>query len=152
MNYKILVVDDREENRAAAKSYFGTRSDVEVDYATDYEEAISNLEKELYAGAILDVNFPRKQGCEPEKLGFELGKELNTKYRIPHVFLTAGQTEHHGKWGSVLLGEEASVRSTKDKVYPQAWQTAYETLLELNPDIPVILAARKRLRELTQGG
>jgi hypothetical protein len=97
MNYKILVVDDREENRAAAKSYFDTRSDVEVDYAADYESALQKLQDELYAFGIFDLEIPKNKGSDCTRhYGFKLAEEAETQH-MSWAIVTLGIDHHNCK-------------------------------------------------------
>ena len=71
----ILIVEDREENRRAAQKYFDMRNDVHADFATNYDEGMRKLQGGLYGVGIFDLELPRSEDREPEKLGFELAKE-----------------------------------------------------------------------------
>lgn len=131
---RILVVEDREENRRAATDYFVTKSDLEVEFATNLKEAIAQIEQKVYGGAILDIEFPRDSGREPEELGIELGMQMdmtNGKYRIPHVYLTAG--DHHGPIGRIFTDEfcyehGVGAITTRSKSTSEAWQEACRQL------------------------
>jgi hypothetical protein len=57
---EILVVEDGEENLAAAKVHFGNNAD----YASDYEQAMQKLKEKQYKGVITDLCFPEKTGAE----------------------------------------------------------------------------------------
>ena len=154
---KVLVVDDREENRAAAQSYFATRPELEADFAGSYDEAISKLETEMYGAAILDVEIPRKTGEKTEKLGLELSDLLNCtpsgKYRIPSVLLTGGY-DHSGLKTKIFFDRpfyehDSSEAMVVDKVNPEAWKSAFEVLEKefTMPTITAILEARERYRK-----
>lgn len=153
---EILVVEDDEENRKAAEEFFRTRSDVKVDFASTYEEAIEKLELNLYAGAILDLEFPRTQGAKLEKLGLELGRELDVvkgKYRVPHVFLT-GAFHHGTKILSQVFLDEFCVERNYWKIIggknnPKGWENAYDKLVEICPNIAAIMAAKERVLKFT---
>ena len=153
---EILVVEDREENRKAAQEYFSTRDDVSVDFATNYEEAIKKLDGEMYAAAILDIEFPRTKGASPKRLGLELGKELDVvkgKYRVPHVFLSGGYFHHDNPCARVFLDgvcvEKGMGGTTVDKTFPKAWRDAYEKLLEVCPNIDEIATSKERYQKFT---
>ncbi|MFH1506328.1 MAG: hypothetical protein ABIE94_05075 [archaeon] len=59
---RILVVEDKAENIAAARAYFDTRTDIEVDYAVDFVEAhkllLTSTRSRKYDGALIDCFFP----------------------------------------------------------------------------------------------
>jgi len=90
---EILVVEDREENILAAKSAFNANSQINVEYARTYEEAITRLKQKLYAGIISDVHFPRTEGREPEDLGLDFLNEAGCsgRYCTPTMLLTGGK-------------------------------------------------------------
>ena len=151
---EILIVEDQEENREAAKEFFNGVDGVNADFAGNYEEALQKLEQKIYAAAILDIKFPRGENSEPEKLGPELGRDLDTfegKYRLPHVYLTGGYY-HHGEQAKIFIdlfcyeGETGSM--TADKKKPEAWQDAYQKLTEIAP--PSILREIVRAKERHQ--
>jgi len=149
---EILIVEDREENRIAAKKYFNTQN-VCVDFATSYDEGLQKLQEGLYAVGIFDLELPRKKGDEPEKLGFELAKKA-TKYAMPWAVITAGTDHHQCKaafvsyiWEGIKdpnekLGEITEIPKTDLR----SWQKVYETLVQ-NQDIDEIVAARKRYKK-----
>jgi len=149
---KILIVEDKEENRKAAQEYFNTRDDVYVDFATTYDEAIEKLENESYAGAILDIEFPRTMGEGSEKLGLELGRQLDVikgKYRVPHIFLSGGYVSHNKDVAMVFLDEQCAKKHlgtiTPEKTEPYAWKTAYETLEKICPEMDEIFVSKQIL-------
>ena len=84
MSKKILVVEDQEAYSEAAKQYFATRSDVDVDYAVDYDDAMSKLEKGVYAGVVTDCFFPKKKGSGNTDIGKKTIEKImdNTSHGI----------------------------------------------------------------------
>lgn len=150
---RILIVEDREENRAAANQYFQSREDLEVDFATSFSEAIEKLEQTVYAGAIVDIEFPREPGEEPQKIGLELGKKLdiiNGRYRTPHLFLTAG-ADHHGPTARIYLDEFCYKHGiegerTSGKKVPETWKIAFESLEHFRGGLEEIMAAKLRFQ------
>src|SRR3989344_3481422 len=72
---KILIVDDSARNREAAKTFFDTQNDVEVDFAITYEEAVAMMKQKVYAFGLFDLNFPDATGGGPKPLGFKLAEE-----------------------------------------------------------------------------
>jgi len=88
---EILVVDDRAENIAAARTALEGKANVDV--AMNYEDGLKKLESKVYAFGIFDIQMPRKEGMKTENLGFELEKEAE-KYALDYALITAG-TDHH---------------------------------------------------------
>jgi CheY-like chemotaxis protein len=76
---KILVVDDRDNFRSAAEQYFGQRTDAQVVYARDYDEAMQSLLNVEYDGALVDCFFPKKRGSNEISLGMEACDKLEAK-------------------------------------------------------------------------
>lgn len=73
---KILVIEDREEFRVAAKKYFSSVPDVLVDYAQDYDQAMLKLNEEKYNGTLIDCFFPKKTGSGDISFGVEVCNDL----------------------------------------------------------------------------
>lgn len=155
-NLEILVVEDNEKNRKAAEEYFNSRDDVNVNFVASYKAGLEKLQQEKYDFAILDLEFPREEGAKPEKLGLELGRELDVvrgKYRVPHVFLT-GAFRHGTKILSQLFIDEFYVERNDGKIVhgkngQKAWEDAYEKLVEICPNIAKIQAAKERVLKFT---
>ena len=147
---KILIVEDKEENRKAAMSAIQE----EIEFAVTLDEAVSKLERDDYAAVIIDRNFPRTAGQEQEQLGEELEKVV-MNYKIPHIILT--EYWHHQNLSQVYLnGEQIQFRSghkeeekisVQPKSDPQAWIKTWETLKYLAPNMEEIFNARKRYRK-----
>ncbi len=135
-NLEMLIVDDREENRNAARAFFETQPDLQVEYASDYEQAMKMLNEKIYDCAILDVELPKKQGEPVERLGTALGKEAED-LAVPFVYLTAGTYQHGGTFSCALIYlddfclEHNSGTRTEEKTNPEAWKEAYEKLKSL---------------------
>lgn len=70
---KILVVEDNEAFREAARSYLEFRAGIE--YARDYEEALSRLSSG-YNGAVFDCFFPQKTGSGIRELGLSAVEKM----------------------------------------------------------------------------
>jgi len=153
---KILIVEDKQENVDAARKFFDTKPEIEADYAQTYQGAINLLEQNLYAGAIVDINFPREPGKSEEIIGLELGEQLNIakgRYRTPHVYLSAGFDNHrnqplafiyYDKW----CYENKSAIQTKSKACPEAWAEAFERL-QGSVGLDAIMAAKLRYQKVT---
>ncbi len=138
---KLLIVEDREENVNAAKQYFSSMPNVEVEFASDYEQGLEKLMKGFYAGAILDVELPKKAGMEPEKLGYDLAQKA-MECKTPHVLLTG--YFHHGDISKVLLEDDnCCLKSGPVKSNPAAWEIAYIELSKIAP-LEMIQKAKDR--------
>ena len=155
---EILVVEDREENREAAREYFNTRDDVHVDFATSYDEGLRKLQEGLYGIGIFDLELPRTEGAEPEKLGFELAREAE-KYGMPWAVITAGIDHHQCEaafvsysWEGIKDPNEKLTEITEipKKTNPRSWQIVYETLVKNTPNIAETVTARKRYKNLLE--
>jgi CheY-like chemotaxis protein len=57
---EVIVVDDKPENIDAVKQYFETRPEINVTYATTYDEAVNLMEEHIYAVSLFDLELPRK--------------------------------------------------------------------------------------------
>ncbi|MDD5433148.1 MAG: response regulator [Candidatus Pacebacteria bacterium] len=143
---RILVVDDKEENRKAASEFFSSQN-MEVDFATSLEEADEKLDNhvELYHGAIIDLELPVPGGIV-EKVGFFLAKKAQN-YGLPSVVLTAG--DHHGPISRIFDEDEIPFEIGPAKNTPAAYKLAFEVLLKLCPmeSMIEIFESRKRYKE-----
>lgn len=61
---KILIVEDNPENLKVAQDYFNQKKDIAVDYATDFNQAMTKLKNKRYDGLITDLFMPDKKGTE----------------------------------------------------------------------------------------
>jgi len=66
-----LIVDDKEEYRAAAELFFKTIPNVKVFFAKDYDEAM-NLFSDKLGGVITDCFFPKQTGSADTRLGMKV--------------------------------------------------------------------------------
>lgn len=132
----VLVVDDREENRQAARQYFSTRPGVKLDFAMTYEEGLQKIRGGQYNVGIFDLELPRTEGAEPEKLGFELAREATKYSLLPWAVMTAGIDHHRCQaafvsycWDGIKDPNSRLKEITEiPKTDPRAWQTVYERL------------------------
>ena len=133
----VLVVDDREENRQAAKQYFSTRPEVKLDFATTYAEGLQKIRGGAYNVCIFDLELPRTEGAEPERLGLELAREATRYSLLPWAVMTAGIFHHHQceaafvtySWDGIQDPNSQLRNIVKiPKTDPRAWQTVYERL------------------------
>ncbi len=90
--FRMLIVEDREENIKAALEYFN-RVDQPVDIAETYSAGEELLRSKEYDFAIFDLELPKKEGDQPGKLGFGLADIANELY-LPWAVITSG-TDHH---------------------------------------------------------
>ena len=72
MKPKILVVEDKPENIAAAKECYSMREEYDFAYAIDYDEAMTTLGGTSYTGIITDCFMPNKTGSGNITLGLSL--------------------------------------------------------------------------------
>jgi len=147
-NLEILIVEDREENRNAAREAFAKIENVTLDFATNYEEAIEKMPQKPYAAAIIDLEFPRTEGATPEKLGDKLIEETKKEY-LPAVILTGGYFHGQKKQARIFFDAESvyqeSGQSTADKTDPCSWTDAYNTFSRGNLEM-VVKARGRRLK------
>jgi hypothetical protein len=167
---EILLVDDREENRAAAQAYFATRNDVHVTYGTTFKEGLDLLQKKVYAFGIFDLELPKTTGSEPEKLG-DLLAQAASRQRLDWVIITAGNA-HRGcsdpaqvkySWGQPDYGNDEGSKYIDyskmgvsgewkgfaelvgiSKSDPRAWEEVFQRFMEVFPEVQGGLAARER--------
>lgn len=142
---KVLIVEDREENIAAASTFFGDIG-IELEIAMSIEEAIEKLEDDFLA-VIIDVELPRARGASPEPIGMEVGEVAKNLY-LPYVFLTGGTGGHTDS--SYLAIDttrtwENMFKNGLAKEYPQAWKGAWKFLTEV--DLERNLESRLRYRQ-----
>jgi len=146
---EVLVVEDNPKNKVAAQTFFDTQEGMRVDFATTYEEGLRRLQENIYAAAIFDLELPRKEGNEPERLGFELGEEAK-KLRVPFCILTGGFF-HHGLTAKIYpMGDEALKENAPagiEKTDPHAWEMAYQSILNICPNPEEIVAAKRRYQQ-----
>ena len=135
---KILVVEDLKENVLAAKEAMSALN-IELDLASNYEEAINLAKDEVYYLAILDLHFPTKEAGEAEQLGFKLANQLHDQFLLNSIILTGGM-DHHGDIGEKAV-YRVKGRSTiwwlghyekyaDDKSLPSAWIEAFQILVK----------------------
>jgi len=151
----ILIVEDRQENIDAARKFFDTRQELKVDFAQTYQEAIRQLEEKVYAGAILDIHFPREPNGVEERIGIELGVQLDMaegRYRTPHVYLTSGY-HHEQQFGLIYIDEWGYACghsiSTASKDNPISWEEAFEKL-KGSVGLEAIMNAKLRHQRITR--
>ena len=168
---EILVVDDRAENIAAARTALKGKANVDV--AMNYEDGLKKLESKVYAFGIFDIQMPRKEGMKTENLGFDLEKAAE-KYALDHALITAGIDHHncnaafvrycfdekrnkgfedacikHGK-----TGYDSHTHSMKAKNFheiteipksnPRAWNHVYDVLIKEHPNVQEIFESKQR--------
>lgn len=59
---EILVVEDTTENLAVAKDFYNSQPDLNIDYATNRDEALNMLNSKKYDGVITDKSIPAFPG------------------------------------------------------------------------------------------
>jgi len=169
MRYKILVLDDKQENLDAAVEALKQYGEVKT--ATNYDEGIKVVDEFAPDIAFIDLNFPKEANGLEEKLGFQFRDKVLDPNYIPHVIVTAGVFTHaedtyHNtemfKDGHIFVPEghswhlyngptmphhggykETNKGSTKDT--HQAWQEAYSFLV--SKGMECYLEVRSMLKE-----
>lgn len=147
-NLRILVVEDKINNTIAA--LIGLKECGEVKVAGNLEDGIKLLDEFEPQIAIIDKNFPRKQGGEPEDIGLELVTELE-KRTVLHVILTAG--DHCGEpTANIIFADniEPLPRGLL-KDHPDAWIQAFNKLKKSIPEFEEILSAKERFKKFRDG-
>ena len=81
MKYKVLLAEDERNLRNIVKTAL-SQNGFEVDTANNGEEAIMEVNKNVYDIIILDIMMPKIDGIE-------VCKYIRTKYDVPVIFLTA---------------------------------------------------------------
>lgn len=81
MEYKVLLAEDERNLRNIVKTAL-SQNGFEVDTANNGEEAIMEVNKNVYDIIILDIMMPKIDGIE-------VCKYIRTKYDVPVIFLTA---------------------------------------------------------------
>jgi hypothetical protein len=148
---EILIVEDREENRNAARQAFSKMEGLSVDFASNYEDAIKQISLKPYGAAIIDLMFPRKSGETEQKLGDKLIVEAK-RVCLPAVILTGGYFHGEKPLSRIFFDEEdliyGSGRVTEDKTNPGAWLEAYSLFNQAS----INMAARARIRSIRTSG
>ncbi|MFH1192651.1 MAG: response regulator [bacterium] len=96
MGYKIFILDDKEENREAART--ALCGEHELRFTKSFEEGKSVLNEFDPDLAIIDLNFSFVEGEQEEVLGYRFRDEvlMTREFPIPTVILTGG-IKNHGK-------------------------------------------------------
>jgi hypothetical protein len=129
---KLLIVEDREENREAARRNFQYDKDVSVTFGVDYEGGMQEIRKKIYDAAIFDVEIPRSSGSTPEPLGYDLAREA-LEQGMAVAIITTGTD--HGKnvtfsrhEPSVITGPSKEI-SQQSKSSSGSWDAVYRAML-----------------------
>jgi hypothetical protein len=135
---EILVVEDMEENRQAAKEFFDQLGKFSVDYATNLEEAKELLKKKDYILGIFDLDMPVEDGGDiVEKAGLELGSIAREKNMF-HVYYSGGFF-HGTPRTRVYLSEECVSKNqdfdTYSKESSRGWEELYEKLVAIGKEV-----------------
>lgn len=150
---EVLVVDDREENLATARTYFSTRQDLAATYATTYEGALEKLSSNLYEIGIFDVEIPRRGGMLPEKLGEDLVEKKDRSQCPFWANLTAGIGHYSKNQAKIRYANQKHggidgyhfLQASKNE--ERCWKEVIE-LLDLNsPENQTILNALRRAKD-----
>mgnify|MGYP001094655858 CR=1 FL=1 len=153
---KIFILEDREENIAAAKE--GLRGH-ELVIARSYQEGIEKLQEGTSpAFAIIDIHFPAEEGGKEEALGQKFKEEVlfEREFPVPTITMSAG---YHGNFPSTDIYFEIKFQSggrigpsrvyttsgdTKEK--SRTWEKAADAFLNpRNPSMRCYIAAMETL-------
>jgi len=111
----------------------------------DLEEFLKEVKDPKYHGAIIDINFPRKQGEQAQPIGYEVG-EAAKNHALPYVHLTAGK-DHGYNVARILLEKDVTIGIVPEKDTEQAWIQAYKTLKEIAPHMEATQKAKARYKK-----
>lgn len=81
MEYKVLLAEDERNLRNIVSTYLLNNGFI-VDTATNGDEAVQLVDRQIYDIIILDIMMPGRNGIE-------VCKYIRTKYDVPVIFLTA---------------------------------------------------------------
>ncbi len=150
-NYKIMVLEDKEENLSAALEGLGSYGTIRS--ATNYEDGVKVVEEFNPEIAFIDYNFPQEDGGIEEKLGIKFRDYVLTPRYIPNAIVTAGIKKHGDdrfkiteiipsakiyvpdglSWDLDERIEKTSNGITKDTT--EAWKDAYRILMTKGMDL-----------------
>jgi two-component system sensor histidine kinase/response regulator len=136
--FKILMVDDREENLSALESILQDEN-YELIKAHSGKEALSYLLKDLdFHLILLDVLMPIMNGFETAELIYERDKLKN----IPIIFLTAMDIE-----GNIYKGYQAGAIDYISKpIIPELLKVKVRAFVELSEKNRELIRQEKKLR------
>jgi two-component system sensor histidine kinase/response regulator len=136
--FKILMVDDREENLSALESILQDEN-YELIKAHSGKEALSYLLKDLDVHLILlDVLMPIMNGFETAELIYQRDKLKN----IPIIFLTAMDIE-----GNIYKGYQAGAIDYISKpIIPELLKVKVKAFVELTEKNRELIRQEKKLR------
>jgi CheY-like chemotaxis protein len=148
---KILIVEDREENRKAARTFFDRLGKFSVDYASNLKEGKEKLQNNKYFLAIFDLDMPNEEGGQiVEKAGLELGKIAKEK-NIFYIYYSGGffhgtpRTKVYSSEEDVLNNRQYElIPDTYSKESPQGWEELWNKLVALGKPMPDV---EKELKE-----
>jgi|GEM_PF-3449410 len=142
---RVLVVEDRLENIDAAKRYFGTRADVEVEYTATLQEGLDRMHENLYDVGIFDLELPQTEGAEPKPMGYKLALAANSM-GLQWALVTAGASHADTKTTNtkfaysfgLVNGSRKADPEDRDKVfYSDTWYGVDESQKDYVPCIEV---------------
>lgn len=136
--FKILMVDDRDENLSALESILQDEN-YELIKAHSGKEALSYLLKDLdFHLILLDVLMPIMNGFETAELIYERDKLKN----IPIIFLTAMDIE-----GNIYKGYQAGAIDYISKpIIPELLKVKVKAFVELSEKNRELVRQEKKLR------
>lgn len=101
---RILVVDDSPTTRAVLRNVF-TAAGFVVTTATDGLDALDRLRAQEVDVVISDVEMPRLNG-------FDLARQIKSRFRLPVILVTGREREEHRREGLEAGADAYVVKST----------------------------------------
>ena len=146
---RVLVVEDREENAAAART-FAERYGLRVTVKSNFLEAQRAVRDPKFSCGIFDLQIPKRKGERPDQQwGKEIGEEAED-FGLPYVFLTSGLHHHGGSpLTELILDGVVMERLVGGKSSPEAWERAYRFLLSIAPRMDEISTSRQYYQKYT---
>ena len=98
---RILIVDDEKPVVVFMKNYFQRRN-IDVEIATDGDEALNLFDKRRPDVVFLDLNMEGKNG-------FEVLKEMKERYASSKVIILTGRRDRESKRRTTILGADGYI-------------------------------------------
>jgi len=145
---EILVVEDRAENIAAAKTALEGKANLDI--AKNYEDGLKKIEEGVYHFGIFDLELPRREGMNTERLGFEL-ENAAEKYALDYALITTG-TDHRKSDAAFVrycFDEKRNRANNFEEITglpksdPRAWNEVYNSLVRGHKYIQDVFDAKQ---------
>lgn len=73
---KLLIIEDQQEYRDAARQALNLIERISIEFAIDYDETVQKMKKEKYNGVLTDCFFPKKTGSGDKSAGVKAVLEM----------------------------------------------------------------------------